>query len=543
MQLAHAIRADQLIPGDPAQVKLLQRLVVGFAEAAYDTRWLMKDTSLGGWTGAAAQAVEAELIQVREKLTKAEEVFGDAAGALTGYYTVHADAQAEAAEAVKLWQSAILASQVARGVAVGPAPAGAPADPDAVLARAAALSQDAVERLRLAGKTLAEVLHELKEGAPKDPGFWAKIRRGVASFASGLFEGTVTEPIEGVVGIAKLAVALDPARAIYDPDGYGAAQEALYAGIGHVLTHPGEFGAQLIDVKGWQEDPIKTFGKFLPDLLAIGAAVKAGGLLKGGEATERVESGTAAIKKAEHDFESVYGAADPAKIREVVEARGIDPSSAVGEAMRFQMEPPYGGLDDWRAIRLEPKQRIAVIDNGRAIVPFHGELPTDARQFTEQIHLPPARQILKDNAGVETTTMPRLPGKVEIYEVRSHIDAAEATMQANTQFGAGGGSQLIVPDATDALADERLFKKLDEKTHYFDKNTLDSRIEDPAYRAVDPAYQDLDPHARVRALDPGRETWVGRFEGLRDKAVETVRDNAQSAVAVATKDRMDEDQE
>jgi hypothetical protein len=209
MQLAHAIRADQLIPGDPAQVKLLQRLVEGFAEAAYDTRWLMKDTSLGGWTGAAAQAVEAELIQVREKLTKAEEVFGDAAGALTGYYTVHADAQAEAAEAVKLWQSAILASQVARGVAVGPAPAGAPADPDAVLARAAALSQDAVERLRLAGKTLAEVLHELKEGAPKDPGFWAKIRRGVASFASGLFEGTVTEPIEGVVGIAKLAVALD----------------------------------------------------------------------------------------------------------------------------------------------------------------------------------------------------------------------------------------------------------------------------------------------------------------------------------------------
>jgi hypothetical protein len=186
---------------------------------------------------------------------------------------------------------------------------------------------------------------------------------------------------------------------------------------------------------------------------------------------------------------------------------------------------------------------VAVIDNGRAMVPFDGELPTDAREFAERIHLAPAREVSTDSAGVETTSMPRLPEKVEIYEVRSSVDAAEATMHANTQFGTGGGTQLAVPDATEALADEHLFKKLDEQTHYFDKNTLTSRIEDPAYRAVDPAYQDVEAHVPVRALDPSRETRVGRFEALVDKGKETVRENAVRAVAVATKDRMDGDDE
>jgi hypothetical protein len=127
--------------------------------------------------------------------------------------------------------------------------------------------------------------------------------------------------------------------------------------------------------------------------------------------------------------------------------------------------------------------------------------------------------------------------------VRSGVDAAQATMRANTQFGAGGGIQLFVPEARDAVHDDRLFTKLDQETHYFDRGTLDSRIEDPAYRAVDPAYQNVEAHASVRTLDPARETRVGRLEALQEKGVETIRENAVRAVAVATKDRMGGDDE
>jgi hypothetical protein len=531
MQLAHATRADQLIPGDPAQVKLLQRLVEDFAEAAYDTRWIMKDTSLHGWTGATANAVQAELIEVRGKLTKAEEAFGEAAGALTGYYNVHADAQAEAAEAVKLWQSAILASQVARGVAVGPAPVDAPADPDAVLARAAALSQDAVERLKLAGKTLAEVLHEAKEGAPKDPGFWAKIRRGVASFGSGLFEGTVTEPIEGAVGIAKLAVALDPARAIYDPDGYVAAQEALYAGVGHVLTHPKEFGSQLIDVKGWREDPIKTFGKFLPDLLALGAAVHAGGLLKGGAAAERLSTSKTVLEDVGRD--AVYDRVAPGTARRILDELGVDSKSLEGRAFRKQLNPPYGHLDRWGAAHLQKGQLVAIVNGGEAIVPIDGTLTKDAGEFYGKVQVPARRMILDDG----TVSAPMFADDVKIYKVSSPqgLDVAKATAEANTQFGVGGGDKLFV-SARD-LGDDSVLTFVDE--HSFDAKTLESPLEDPAYRAVDPAYAGLDPQMPVRALDPAHEAWVGRAEGLQEKGLETLKESAMSTAAASAAARVD----
>jgi hypothetical protein len=89
--------------------------------------------------------------------------------------------------------------------------------------------------------------------------------------------------------------------------------------------------------------------------------------------------------------------------------------------------------------------------------------------------------------------------------------------EANTQFGAGGGTRLFVPDSGRALADRQLFEKLDHP-HVFDADSLKSRFEDPAFRATDPSYQDLDAHAPVRALDLAHEKRMGRLEGLEERA-------------------------
>jgi hypothetical protein len=394
MQLAQAARPDQLIPGDPDQVSLLARMVAEFAEAAAEARRELQRSGLGGWTGAAAQAAETELNQLNDRLSRAEESFDEAGSALAAYARAHAQALDEATRAPALWKSAAPAAAILRGAAVGVVPPDAPTDPEAVLARAGAMAQDAHAYLVTAGRTLHRVLDEAKEGAPKDPGMFARLRRALASVGMGLVDGVVLEPIEGAIGVGKLAIALNPARAIYDPDGYVEAQEALYTGIGHILLHPQEFGARLIDVKGWEEDPFRTFGKFLPDLLAIGVAVRAGGLLKSAEGAERLATSKTVVESVGRD--EVFDRVAPDTIRRVLRERGLDPDSVVGKAVRKDLSPPFGGVNPWEATRLEEGQLVAVVGNGKAIVPFEEGMTTDGQWFSEIHQLPGQREILDD---------------------------------------------------------------------------------------------------------------------------------------------------
>jgi hypothetical protein len=518
MQLAHATRAEQIIPGDPEQARLLFRLVADFSDEAHHTRDLLQSRAdLGGWKGAAAGAAEAELQELLDSLMKAVEAFENASGALSAYAFALDDAQAEVKQALVLWQSAIKASEVARGVAIGPTPVDAPADPDAVLARAGAMTQDALERIRVAGKTLATVLHEAKEGAPKDPSFWSHVRRAVASFGLGLVDGTVVAPIEGIVGVGKLAVALNPARAIYDPDGYVAAQEALYAGLGHVLLHPGEFGAAIVDVKGFKEDRAKWLGELLPDLLAIGAAVKAAGAAKKFETIGRYRSAGEAVAEAGG---TLYTPLSPALKRELVADLGFDPGSIAGQAARARLGGPFVGMDGWEVTHLEQGQRIVMLNGGKAFVPIE-EFSSDGALFYSEHQLFAERHIVDG-----LPSAPLVHDSVKIIEIRAPggMDVARATVEANPQFGVGGGTQLFIPESGEAFEVEHL---AEVDTRYFDPDTLESNFEDPAYRAADP---DLPIHP----LDPEHEKLKGYGEGLREKGLETVRDKAMTTAGAAT---------
>jgi hypothetical protein len=136
-----------------------------------------------------------------------------------------------------------------------------------------------------------------------------------------------------------------------------------------------------------------------------------------------------------------------------------------------------------------------------------------------------------------TVSAPMFADDVKIYRVSSPqgLDVAQATAEANTQFGVGGGDKLFV-SARD-LGDDSVLTFVDE--HRFDAKTVESSLEDPAYRAVDPTYAGLNPQTPVRALDPAHEVWAGRLEGLQEKGVETLKESAMSTATAAAAARVD----
>jgi hypothetical protein len=160
-------------------------------------------------------------------------------------------------------------------------------------------------------------------------------------------------------------------------------------------------------------------------------------------------------------------------------------------------------------------------------MPIYGDLPVDGSKFFEDLQMFGERTVMGDG----TPGPPYVDGDIKIFEIRTPggVDGARAIAEANTQFGAGGGTRLFIPDVDVAMADGRL---AEVGHHHFDPMTLRSSFEDPAYRAVD-------PNLPIEALDPRHEQFVGLKEGLQEKGLETVRDKAQSAVLAAAASSID----
>jgi hypothetical protein len=325
----------------------------------------------------------------------------------------------------------------------------------------------------------------------------------------------VTGVAEGAATVTELVIKLNPVRAIYDPDGYAAAQEALYVGLGRVLLHPETLGAALINLDELKKDPARWLGEMLPDILAIGAAGHAMATARRAESLERLGSAGAKVEALEGKPGGFkFSRLSDARARQRLVELRLDPDSAIGQAARRQLDGAFGGVDHWQATRLVQGQRIAVLDGGRAIVPYDGHLPADTRTFFEQIQMYGRRSLLEDGS----VSAPNVGGHIVVYQVNGAdgIDAARAIAEENTQFGVGGGTRLFVNNLDDALANNSLVAV---PGHEFDLLDMKSAYEDPRYRAIDPALP-------VEALNPEHEKVVGLFEGLKEKATETVRDSA-----------------
>jgi hypothetical protein len=460
------------------------------------------------------------------RLRTAEAAFADAGSALAAYAHAHADARFDAARALQLWQSAKHASDIAHGAVVGAMPAGAPADPDAVLTRAAALAHDAQDRFLVAGRTLAETLQRAEEGHPKNPGLFSIVRRAARSFGLGLTT-TATGPVEGVaIGVDLGVHLLDVGEATRNPHAYLATWQALGTGLTHAITHPQGIGKALIEWDTWEEDPARALGELLPELLGVGLAARELGTARELGANSRLRSAADVIKQARKDGLPVFNRADADLAARRLEELHLDPASAAGRAAWQQLEPPFGAPDGWEPVHLKPGDQILVDRDGNATL-LGETYPTDARTWNEQLQLPPQRQILSDGS----VSDPMYKSQVAVFKVGENgLDSVGASTVANPQFGAGGGFRLSIQDLDAAVGDGRLEH---QGIHNFDPNSLKGAIEDPRYRHID---HDLPQ----RPLDPKHERTMGQVEAVVEEVRGSVRQTVLTAGASAALHQTDQ---
>jgi hypothetical protein len=502
VQLSAAKHVSELIPGDPEEVAAGARVMMHFATELGEGRRLLTEVSLGGWSGLAATVVLRDLQQLLDRLRRAEIAFEEAGTATAAYARAHADARSDAARALAMWQSAKPASDAAHGAVTATAVTG-PEDPDAVLVRAGALCRDAQDRFDVAARALHDILVRAEEGHPKHPGLLATIRRGLRSFGEGFGEGAAGFVEGPVVLIAAAKTLLDPVQASRDPAAWRGSWEALAAGLGRAVTHPEALPAAMVDWDGIKQDPIRGLAKLLPDALMIGATVTRAGALREAESDYRLRRIAEIRRDTLQNGESVLGRADAAIARRELAERGIDARSAVGRAMRKQLEPPFGMADDWRSVRLKPGDRI-LVGADKVVIRVGDVVPTDVRELYESVQMPAWRTELADGS----VSGPLYPSKMRLYEVGPEgLDAAETTALVNPQFGIGGGDLVSIPQLEARIGDGSL---ISHDVHYFDTDTLRARIEDPEFLKIDP---DLP----MRPLDPDHERLMGRLEAGRDE--------------------------
>jgi hypothetical protein len=519
--LATARTVRDLIPGEPDLVANLGRRLVGFADDLADARIALMRISLGTWVGASAQACAEDLEELSARVRAAELAFYKAGDAINAYAPVHADAQLQAARALALWRAAAPAAAVLRGTAVGPLPVGAPADPEADLARAGAMFQEAREVMAVAAKALAERLEDAQNGAPNDPGFFSKIRRAVESFVVGTGEGVVGMA-EGVVALAGLAYRIQPVRAIYDPQGYVDAQDALWAAVARVPFHLPEVGAALIDLDTWKDDPFRAAGKLVPDVIAILATAGAAGAEKGAEASARLGSIYEVVAPA--DGASVAGELSAKATAARVAELGLDSAGAPAGAAAAQLRAPWAMVDDWGPTTFQPGQRFALTVDGTVGAEVADFVPTDARLFFEGQQAPAFRAMQNG-----LVSAPIYSDSVLVFEVRASVDGASAHALANPALGEGGLTLTYVPDLDRAVAEGKVVLV---REHQFSVSTLDARVEDPRFRMVDSS---LD----TKALNPTHERFSGYAEGGAEEASGSARQTAITVGAGAASDYID----
>jgi hypothetical protein len=401
------------------------------------------------------------------------------------------------------WDEAQRAS-AARGAAPpsGGAPAGS--DPGAGdRARALDLLDGARHDVRRSGAAVSRELHEAARPAPDEPGLLGRAVDALVSFGKGAGEATW--------GLAEFAFKLSAPYALIDPEGYLEHLEGLGTGLAYGVRHPAELGKALIDYETWQEDPARALGHLVPDLLLTVATAGAGGAARGASAASRLERvGVAAERAGTNVFPRTADAVLDRRLAEL----GYDAATPSGQAARFQLGAPYGGVDDWVDAPLSTGDRVAFGSpgiSGFGVRVTDGFTVVDARAYFESLQAAPRR--------LGPTDPPAVRPRIEVFEVDGTVDAARSTARANPQFGPGGHGQLFVPDPYD-LVDAGRLTRVD--TLHLPAGTTRSPIEDPRYAQ-------LDPGLPSRPLDPVRQAQLGRAQGATAGAAVVTGEEAGSA--------------
>ena len=144
-------------------------------------------------------------------------------------------------------------------------------------ARAQAILQSARTQLVVAGDEAASAVRAAGDQAPEKPSLWERAKYWGSEFGAGAWES--------VVELYELGERFNGIRYMTDRQGYLDDVSTVAAGLGHSVTHPVEFGKQLIDYDTWRESPARALGHLAPD--AVAAAATGGTAAVGNESVSK----------------------------------------------------------------------------------------------------------------------------------------------------------------------------------------------------------------------------------------------------------------
>jgi uncharacterized protein YukE len=296
-ELGWADNPKELIPGNSEEIRDLVRSLRSYGHALEDVGKGLRTVDDGGWQGKAADAFRARYEGEPKRWLEASDAFLDAADALEGYADTLDWAQAQAAEAIKLWNDGDLRTQAA-----------AVSDPSLLMGHSQdqlasllgtqtlpIVAGDPGAELKLKGReVLARARHQLSDAgdgaaltvgnardlAPPNPTFWQNVQ--------GFFGGAVDE--------------VKSTASLLDPRNWGTVATGISQLIELATHDPGAAARYAFDYETMRDDPSRWIGGMLAGSLLGKGVGRFGKVGKFGKLSDRL---------GEHVF---YGHSRPGRI-------------------------------------------------------------------------------------------------------------------------------------------------------------------------------------------------------------------------------------
>jgi hypothetical protein len=228
-QLGQTANPVELVPGDAEAVSVALWLIRGYGDSLLDAgQGLARINTSDGWRGSAADAFREVFDGQPAKWTEAGDSFHSVADALERYTGSLTWAQAQAAEAIKLWDEGEAETARARqehDAAVRRAVeeadarsrAGTPTAPAEIPFRDTGepkrqAAREVLDRARTglvgAGNEVAAIVVRERDKAPEKPGFWSKVGDAVGDALGKVGDGLLDAGANAVNAAASFGNAM-----------------------------------------------------------------------------------------------------------------------------------------------------------------------------------------------------------------------------------------------------------------------------------------------------------------------------------------------
>ena len=321
--LSYGAAPGDLIPGDPVELRWLSARLTGLANELADTASRLQAIDAGRWEGSAAVAFQGVLAEQPRRYLAAANSFGAASSAVASYAAALETAQADAAGAVSSFAAAEATSAAwrqRRATALGLTEADDPGDEGR--SRANSVLAAAREEVDFAAARVVAALEAAAASAPtrttlpdgllnpnfvdlrypaglfgragQQSAFLTEAEFQLVAHPPTLDDGHGSAPHHFFKGV--YAALKDPAVEIYRltpvSGGWTSHWSDLGKGLAYGVTHPVEFGEEMIDLQALHDQGFAYWlGNIAPAAAATVLSGGAAGALRSAGAADRVVAG------------------------------------------------------------------------------------------------------------------------------------------------------------------------------------------------------------------------------------------------------------